>query len=69
LFLEGASKEEVETEMESRAETDSTHEVGVIEEEGQLQKLKIRGKARVPDKRKNPKTHEAKSLIIPAGDE
>ncbi|KAK1631130.1 hypothetical protein QYE76_005445 [Lolium multiflorum] len=28
---------------------------------------KIRGEARVPDERKEPKTHEAKTLIIPVG--
>jgi hypothetical protein len=67
LFLEGASREEVET--ESRTETDSTREWETREEEGQPKKLNIRGEARVPDERKEPRTHEVKALIIPGGSE
>ncbi|XP_071679320.1 uncharacterized protein [Lolium perenne] len=65
FFLEGPSREEAET--ESRAEEDSSRGVETPEEDGRPKPLKIRGEARVPDERKEPKTHEAKTLIIPAG--
>ncbi|XP_071676855.1 uncharacterized protein [Lolium perenne] len=65
FFLEGTSREEAET--ESRAEEDSSRGFETPEEDGRPKALKIRGEARVPDERKEPKTHEAKTLIIPAG--
>ena len=67
FFLEGPSREEAET--ESRAEEDSSRGFETPEEDGRPKALKIRGEARVPDERKEPKTHEAKTLIIPAGPE
>ncbi|KAK1627445.1 hypothetical protein QYE76_001760 [Lolium multiflorum] len=63
--VEGTSREEAET--ESRAEEDSSRGFETPEEDGRPKALKIRGEARVPDERKEPKTHEAKTLIIPAG--
>ena len=69
FFLEGPSGAEAETETESRDEMDSRHELEVMEEEAQPKKLKTRGEARVPDERKEPKTHEAKSHIIPTSAE
>jgi hypothetical protein len=65
--LEGTSREEAET--ESRAEEDSSRGFETPEKDGRPKPLKIRGEARVPDERKEPKTHEAKTLIIPAGPE
>ncbi|KAK1684049.1 hypothetical protein QYE76_044897 [Lolium multiflorum] len=56
-----------EAETESRAEEDSSRGFETPEEDGRPKPLKIRGEARVPDERKEPKTHEAKTLIIPAG--
>ena len=67
LFLEGPSRAEAETEMESRDEWDSRHELEVMEEEALPKKLKTRGESRVPDERKEPKTQEAKTLIVPDG--
>jgi len=63
LFLEGTSREEAETETESRDELELT------EEEAGPKKLRTRGESRVPDERKEPKTHEAKTRIIPAQSE
>ncbi|KAK1601189.1 hypothetical protein QYE76_018925 [Lolium multiflorum] len=56
-----------EAETESRAEEDSSRGFETPEEDGRPKPLKIRGEARVPDERKEPKTHEEKTLIIPAG--
>ena len=59
FFLEGPSRDEAET--ESRDETET--------EEAGPKKLRTRGESRVPDERKEPKTHEAKTRIIPAQSE
>ena len=67
LFLEGPYRAEAETETESRDEWDSRHELEVMEEEALPKKLKTRGESRVPDERKEPKTQEAKTLIVPDG--
>jgi hypothetical protein len=61
LFLEGPSRDaEADSthESESRDEADSTHEP---------KKLSNRGETGVPDERKEPRTQEAKTLIIPDG--
>jgi hypothetical protein len=65
FFLDGPFREEAAT--ESRPEEDSSHEFETLEEEVRLKQPKIREEARVPDERKEPKTHEVKTLIIPAG--
>lgn len=59
FFLEGPSRDEAET--ESRDETET--------EEAGPKKLRTRGESRVPDERKEPKTHEAKTRIIPSQSE
>ena len=64
LFLEGPSRDEVEAEAESRDEADSRHE---LEELVPPKKLSTRGEAGVPDERMEPRTQEAKALIIPDG--
>ena len=65
LFLEGSSRPQAETEAESRDESDSTQEE--LNEETLPKKLRTRGESCVPDERKEPKTQEAKTLIIPDG--
>ena len=60
LFLEGPSTDEAE----SRDEADSRHE---LEELVPPKKLPTRGEAGVPDERMEPRTQEAKALIIPDG--
>ena len=57
LFLEGPSRAEADEEED---------ELEVMEEEAP-KKLKTRGESRVPDERKEPKTQEAKTLIVPDG--
>ncbi|KAK1664375.1 hypothetical protein QYE76_052534 [Lolium multiflorum] len=69
LFLEGPSSGEVEMETESTHESDSRAELEVMEGGGAPKPLKIRGEARVPEARKEPKTHDDKALIIPSSDE
>ncbi|KAK1692814.1 hypothetical protein QYE76_009511 [Lolium multiflorum] len=69
LFLEGPSSGEVEMETESTHESDSRAELEVMEGGGAPKPLKIRGEARVPDARKEPKTHDDKALIIPSSDD
>jgi hypothetical protein len=69
LFLEGLSRGD---DSDSRHESESRHEVEVTEEEkdeGDVRpkKLRTRGESCVPDERKEPKTQEAKTLIIPDG--
>jgi hypothetical protein len=69
LFLEGPSRGD---DSDSRQESDSRHEVEVREEEedeedARPKKLRTRGESTVPDERKEPKTQEAKTLIIPDG--
>jgi hypothetical protein len=65
----GASRVEAEMETDSRDETDSRHELEVMQEEAHAKKLKTRGEVRVSGEGKEPKTHEAKSRIIPASAE
>ena len=69
LFLEGPSSAEMEMETESTHESDSRAELEVMEGGGAPKPLKIRGEAKVPEARKEPKTHDEKALIIPSGDE
>ncbi|KAK1653185.1 hypothetical protein QYE76_070990 [Lolium multiflorum] len=69
LYLEGPSSGEVEMETESTHESDSRAELEVMEGEGAPKPLKLRGEARVPDARKEPKTHDDKALIIPSSDD
>ena len=69
LYLEGPSSGEVEMETESTHESDSRAELEVMEDGGAPKPLKLRGEARVPDARKEPKTHDDKALIIPSSDE
>jgi hypothetical protein len=64
LFLEGLSRAD---ESDSRHESNSRHELEVMEEEARPKKLKTRGKSRFPEERKEPKTQEAKARIIPDG--
>lgn len=59
LFLEGPSTDEAEAEAE-----------GQFRDEAELvppRKLRTRGESGVPEERKEPRTHEAKALIIPDG--
>ena len=51
----------------AEAETESTDELEVTEEEARPKKLRTRGESRVP--RKEPATEEEKIPIIPAGKE
>ncbi|KAK1604158.1 hypothetical protein QYE76_027831 [Lolium multiflorum] len=69
LYLEGPSSGEVEMETESTHESDSRAELEVMEDGGAPKPLKLRGEARVPDARKEPKTHDDKALIIPSSDD
>nr|XP_051190101.1 uncharacterized protein LOC127303400 [Lolium perenne] len=69
LFLEGPSSGEVEMETESTHESNSRAELEVMEDGGAPKPLKLRGEARVPDARKEPKTHDDKALIIPSSDD
>ena len=55
--------------MESTHESDSRAELLVMEDGAAPKPLKIRGEAKVPEARKEPKTHDEKALIIPSGDE
>ena len=69
LFLEEPSRDEAETETESRDE-DSRHETESrdeeeVEEQALPKKKKTRGEAGVPDI--EPANHEAKALIVPDG--
>ena len=67
LFLEGPSRDaEADSthESESRDEADSTHQ---LDELVPPKKLSNRGETGVPDERKEPRTQEAKTLIIPDG--
>ncbi|KAK1683325.1 hypothetical protein QYE76_044173 [Lolium multiflorum] len=56
-------------ETESTHESDSRAELEVMEGGGAPKPLKIRGEARVPEARKEPKTHDDKALIIPSSDD
>jgi hypothetical protein len=62
LLLEGSSRAD---------ESDSRHELEVMEEEDEEEarpkNLKTRAESRVPEERKEPKTQEAKARIIPDG--
>jgi hypothetical protein len=71
LFLEGSSRAD---ESDSRHESDYRHKLEVTEEEGEEdeeearpKKLRTRGQSTVPDERKEPKTQDAKTRIIPDG--
>ncbi|KAK1669701.1 hypothetical protein QYE76_057860 [Lolium multiflorum] len=66
---EVAAGGEVEMETESTHESDSRAELEVMEGGGAPKPLKIRGEARVPEARKEPKTHDDKALIIPSSDD
>jgi hypothetical protein len=75
LFLEGPSRgDDLDSryESDSRHESESRHEVedeDEDEDEGDARpkKLRTRGESCIPDERKEPKTQEAKTLIIPDG--
>ena len=68
LYLEGPSSAEIELEMESTH--DSRADLEMEEEEVAPPKaLMIRGEAKVPEARKEPKTHDEKDLIIPISNE
>jgi hypothetical protein len=69
LFLEGPSRGD---DSDSRHESEFRYEVEVTEEEedegdARPKKLRTHGESCVPDERKEPKTQEAKTLIIPDG--
>jgi hypothetical protein len=69
LFLEGSSRAD---ESDSRHESDSIHELEVTEEEedeeeARPNKLRTRGESTIREERKEPKTQEAKTHIIPDG--
>jgi hypothetical protein len=62
LFMEELSREDTT----SREDESDSCELEVMEQ-GEPKKLRIRGESRVPEERKEPKTQEAKTLIIPDG--
>ena len=63
LFLEGPSTDEAEAETEAEAEGQFRDETELVPP----RKLRTRGGSGVPEERKEPRTHEAKALIIPDG--
>jgi hypothetical protein len=64
LFLEGSSRAD---ESDSRHELEVTEEEEDNEEEARPNKLRTRGESTIREERKEPKTQEAKTHIIPDG--
>ena len=67
-----ASQYQLEDEVEDEAQTESRHEVDVEDEvedevEAAPKRPRMRGEAGVPEEDKEPKSEEAKAIIIPKG--